>query len=152
MKAQPLCRSCAMAASFGFLWQADTHNPPLSIGCLSKQTSYHSCFEGEVGDNWQVSQEPVAETPIRHFRGWATPTLPSLLLKLSAEILALCDSFSLSTREFFFDRSPRIFENILGLYRYIQGLLSSLLWSSIYVLQRALETIGILFFLWEGLV
>jgi len=34
-----------------------------------------------------------------------------------SEILALCDSFSLSTREFFFDRSPRIFENILGLYR-----------------------------------
>jgi len=33
------------------------------------------------------------------------------------EILSLCDSFSLGTREFFFDRSPRIFENILGLYR-----------------------------------
>ena len=41
-------------------------------------------------------------------------------LKLSAEILALCDSFSLSTREFFFDRSPRIFENILGLYRLLR--------------------------------
>ena len=90
MKAQPLCHS-AMAASFGFLWQADRctaqadrQNPPLSIGCLTKQTSYDSCFEGEVGDNWQVSQEPVAETPIRHFRGWATstkyhphPTIPS---------------------------------------------------------------------------
>ena len=48
---KPLCRSCAMAASFGFLCQADTQNPPLSIGCLSKQISYHSCFEGEVGDN-----------------------------------------------------------------------------------------------------
>ena len=34
------------------------------------------------------------------------------------ELLALCDSFSLSTREFYFDRSPRIFENILGLYRW----------------------------------
>jgi len=33
------------------------------------------------------------------------------------EILSLCDSFSLGSREFFFDRSPRIFENILGLYR-----------------------------------
>ena len=46
---------------------------------------------------------------------------PTLLLSpnLSAEILALCDSFSLSTREFFFDRSPRIFENILGLYRWL---------------------------------
>ena len=35
-----------------------------------------------------------------------------------ADILALCDFYSLGTREFFFDRSPRIFENILGLYRY----------------------------------
>ena len=35
----------------------------------------------------------------------------------TAEILTLCDSYSLETREFFFDRSPRIFENILGLYR-----------------------------------
>ena len=39
-------------------------------------------------------------------------------LKLhAAEILTLCDSFSLARREFYFDRSPRIFENILGLYR-----------------------------------
>ena len=37
---------------------------------------------------------------------------------ISDEILALCDSFSSSTREFYFDRSPRIFENILGLYRH----------------------------------
>ena len=35
----------------------------------------------------------------------------------SGEILSVCDSFSLATREFYFDRSPRIFENILGLYR-----------------------------------
>ena len=35
----------------------------------------------------------------------------------AAEILTLCDSFSLVRREFYFDRSPRIFENILGLYR-----------------------------------
>ena len=35
----------------------------------------------------------------------------------SDEILGLCDSFCLATREFYFDRSPRIFENILGLYR-----------------------------------
>ena len=34
-----------------------------------------------------------------------------------AEILSLCDSYSLANREFYFDRSPRIFENILGLYR-----------------------------------
>ena len=34
-----------------------------------------------------------------------------------AEILGLCDSYSLTSREFYFDRSPRIFENILGLYR-----------------------------------
>ena len=35
------------------------------------------------------------------------------------EILSLCDSFSFhrNKREFYFDRSPRIFENILGLYR-----------------------------------
>ena len=36
---------------------------------------------------------------------------------ISAEILSLCDSFCLVSREFYFDRSPRIFENILGLYR-----------------------------------
>ena len=24
-----------------------------------------------MGDDWQVSQEPAAETTIRHFRGWA---------------------------------------------------------------------------------
>ena len=36
---------------------------------------------------------------------------------ISAEILSLCDSFSLGNREFYFDRPPRIFENILGLYR-----------------------------------
>ena len=40
-----------------------------------------------------------------------------MFLFFLAEILTLCDSFSLITREFFFDRSPRIFENILGLYR-----------------------------------
>merc|ERR1719189_3149524 len=34
-----------------------------------------------------------------------------------AEISALCDAYNLSTREFYFDRSPKIFENILGLYR-----------------------------------
>ena len=34
-----------------------------------------------------------------------------------AEILSLCDSFCLVSREFYFDRSPRVFENILGLYR-----------------------------------
>ena len=33
------------------------------------------------------------------------------------EILALCDAYNLQTREFYFDRSPKIFENILGLYR-----------------------------------
>ena len=36
---------------------------------------------------------------------------------IAAEILGLCDSYSLQRREFYFDRSPRIFENILGLYR-----------------------------------
>ena len=36
---------------------------------------------------------------------------------VTAEILGLCDSYSLQRREFYFDRSPRIFENILGLYR-----------------------------------
>jgi len=33
------------------------------------------------------------------------------------EILALCDSYCSAQCEYFFDRSPRIFENILGLYR-----------------------------------
>ena len=38
----------------------------------------------------------------------------SLLLD---EIITLCDSYSLQNREFFFDRSPRVFEYILGIYR-----------------------------------
>ena len=38
-------------------------------------------------------------------------------LHIAAEIMGLCDSYSLQRREFYFDRSPRIFENILGLYR-----------------------------------
>ena len=29
----------------------------------------------------------------------------------------LCDSYSLETREYFFDRSPRNFDSVLGLYR-----------------------------------
>ena len=29
----------------------------------------------------------------------------------------MCDSYCPTKREYFFDRSPRIFENILGLYR-----------------------------------
>ena len=33
------------------------------------------------------------------------------------EIISLCDSYSLANREFFFDRSPRVFEYILGIYR-----------------------------------
>ena len=39
----------------------------------------------------------------------------------SVEILGLCDSYNLQRREFYFDRSPRIFENILGLYRKAGG-------------------------------
>ena len=39
------------------------------------------------------------------------------IIKNSGEISSLCDYYSLGTQEFFFDRSPRIFENILGLYR-----------------------------------
>ena len=33
------------------------------------------------------------------------------------EIISICDSYSLTNREFFFDRSPRVFEYILGIYR-----------------------------------
>ena len=33
------------------------------------------------------------------------------------EIISLCDAYSLRNREFFFDRSPRVFEYILGIYR-----------------------------------
>ena len=36
---------------------------------------------------------------------------------VSDEIITLCDSYSLHNREFFFDRSPRVFEYILGIYR-----------------------------------
>ena len=31
--------------------------------------------------------------------------------------MGLCDAYNLTSREFYFDRSPKIFENILGLYR-----------------------------------
>ena len=50
-------------------------------------------------------------------KGCNDPCLHASDTLILAEILALCDSFSLETREFYFDRSPRIFENILGLYR-----------------------------------
>ena len=42
---------------------------------------------------------------------------PRVTSNFVAEILALCDCYNLKTREFYFDRSPKIFENILGLYR-----------------------------------
>ena len=42
---------------------------------------------------------------------------PGPKFNFTGEILSLCDSFSFGKREFYFDRSPRIFENILGLYR-----------------------------------
>ena len=34
-----------------------------------------------------------------------------------AGLLQICDSYSLEEREYFFDRSPRNFDAILGLYR-----------------------------------
>ena len=36
---------------------------------------------------------------------------------IADEVLHICDAFNLDTNEYFFDRSSRIFENILGLYR-----------------------------------
>ena len=34
-----------------------------------------------------------------------------------AGLIQICDSYSLEDREYFFDRSPRNFDAILGLYR-----------------------------------
>ena len=36
---------------------------------------------------------------------------------LHSGLLQICDSYSLEEREYFFDRSPRNFDAILGLYR-----------------------------------
>ena len=58
----------------------------------------------------------IKRQPVLHIRGDVPLSLCKYCLFL-AEILALCDSFCLVSREFYFDRSPRIFENILGLYR-----------------------------------
>ena len=48
---------------------------------------------------------------------YCVKSLVDFVCIFSVEILSLCDSYSLQRREFYFDRSPRIFENILGLYR-----------------------------------
>ena len=39
------------------------------------------------------------------------------IIHVSSRDTPLCDAYNLKTREFYFDRSPKIFENILGLYR-----------------------------------
>ena len=36
---------------------------------------------------------------------------------MTAGLQQICDSYSLEQREYFFDRSPRNFDAILGLYR-----------------------------------
>ena len=41
----------------------------------------------------------------------------NLLLGIFAGLIQICDSYSLEDREYFFDRSPRNFDAILGLYR-----------------------------------
>ena len=87
--------------------------------------SQHHCAQhrgdlapGQVGHHWQVPQEQTPEVKICYNRRWeGLIGRYSLITCCSAEILTLCDSFSLENREFYFDRSPRIFENILGLYR-----------------------------------
>ena len=40
-----------------------------------------------------------------------------LYISFVSGIQELCDSYNLSNREYFFDRSPRNFDAILGLYR-----------------------------------
>ena len=64
--------------------------------------------------------------PKADFRGFALPRPRVKQLSsfgfwwsywFAGEILALCDSYCSARREYYFDRSPRVFENILGLYR-----------------------------------
>ena len=38
-------------------------------------------------------------------------------MMIFAGLIQICDSYSLEDREYFFDRSPRNFDAILGLYR-----------------------------------
>ena len=93
---------------------------PLFILRFGKGTNFCS---GEMGNNWQVPEKPPSATQICQHRRYYLTKEQKIIRALSHpsisdEILALCDSFSSSTREFYFDRSPRIFENILGLYRH----------------------------------
>ena len=45
-------------------------------------------------------------------------SIPTALINhIFSGLLQICDSYSLEEREYFFDRSPRNFDAILGLYR-----------------------------------
>ena len=74
---------------------------------------------GEVGNNWEVPKEQTALPEIcNHWRQTYISKIYWWFNKfLLDEIISLCDAYSLRNREFFFDRSPRVFEYILGIYR-----------------------------------
>ena len=82
-------------------------------------------MSGASGTRWGGT--PWTSSPPPDWAGSGTASLTGVrvfLLNLSASLrwtfsglIQICDSYSLEDREYFFDRSPRNFDAILGLYR-----------------------------------
>ena len=54
---------------------------------------------------------------IKFYIFFGTPVRRVIIRIFVAGLQQICDSYSLEMREYFFDRSPRNFDAVLGLYR-----------------------------------
>jgi len=85
-------------------------NQPLLPRVLERGQSGGTVILNVGGSIHQVKWETIDKFPKSRLQRLRYATSEST-------ILSLCDAFNLANREFYFDRSPRVFENILGLYR-----------------------------------
>ena len=94
----------------------------LKLRHFCMKTLKYKCFH----KNWKISginasqSSPIPFTFILtqlSLNCYSPDNCPHSRRLFSGTILSLCDAFNLANREFYFDRSPRVFENILGLYR-----------------------------------